>query len=135
MRKVFPVLLLGLMFSGCSSGYIAPDGRIKADLYNQEIDRTVTCDPSVCDEPARLLSGKAPSYPRSELARGLRGTVIIIYYINTDGSTGDFEIESSPSRNFSSAAIAAVREWKYQPATMNGEPVRFHVRVAIPFTQ
>jgi TonB family protein len=128
------IALLGLALAGCRTSYVARDGRINAELYNQEVDRTVVCGQD-CDQLPKLLSGAAPKYPMAAWASGARGTVVLVYDITTDGTTSNLEVESSPSEELSFAAIAAVKRWRYKPATIKGNPVSFRARVALPFVR
>ena len=71
---------------------------------------------------------------RAEIARVARveGRVIVQAVILMDGSVGDVEVLSSqPSdMGFEQAAIDAVRQWRFEPATQAGRPVDvFHTIV------
>ena len=134
MFKIAAIMITLLTISGCTSGYVTRNGTIKVATYNREIDRSVVCVPVVCDAPPKLLSGPPPKYPSAAFLAGLTGTVVLIYDISSDGSTGNFVIQSSISEEFSQAAISAVQQWKFQQATLKGKPVVFRARIAIPFS-
>lgn len=57
----------------------------------------------------------APNYPQSALDHGEEGWVMVSYTISTDGDVIEAMIEDS--------VLHAVRQWKYKPAMLNGEPV------------
>ena len=39
----------------------------------------------------------------------------------------------SPGRAFEEAAIAAVRQWRYEPGTRNGEPLLVYFTIVVEF--
>jgi protein TonB len=42
-------------------------------------------------------------------------------------------VQSSSNPAFEAPALAAVKQWKFEPGKRNGEPVRFRMRVPITF--
>lgn len=85
--------------------------------------------------PAIVVERKAPVYPRPELERGRQGWVQVNYVIGTDGRVVDPVIEdSSGSRFFEGAALRSMENWRFEPATWNGEPVeQCHTQAMITF--
>jgi len=74
---------------------------------------------------ARPLYRNPPSYPASALASRLEGWVVVSYVVLEDGSTTDPVVESSSGvRDLERSAIRAVRNWRFEPATRNGQPVQ-----------
>lgn len=82
------------------------------------------------DEPEHRVFAKpvvrvAPTYPRVELVRGNQGWVELSFVVSKEGKVLDPVVEaSSGSRHFESAAVRSVKNFRYEPATVNGEPVR-----------
>lgn len=73
---------------------------------------------------AKPIDRPPPSYPRKAAKRGVEGWVIISYTIGTDGTVSNVAIlDQSISNYFEEEALAAPLNWKYEPATINGEPV------------
>jgi protein TonB len=83
-------------------------------------------------KPARLLSSVAPIYP--QLARNQRvgGDVTIDASIDQNGRVSATKVISGPAL-LHQAAVDAVRQWKYQAATLNGQPVAMHLTVTLQF--
>ena len=80
------------------------------------------------------LSTPAPRYPREALRMGAGGTVRITVTVAADGSVERLELAgSSGNRHLDRAALEAVRRWRFQPATRNGQPVVAEVSVPIVF--
>ena len=74
-----------------------------------------------------------PIYPEVARIARLQGKVNVQAVIGLDGSVESAEILSSTNPLFNDAALAAVRQWKYRPATMDGRPVRVYFGVAVTF--
>jgi len=77
------------------------------------------------------VSTPNPGYPDSLTDTGLSGRAEVDITIKTDGSVADAELGMADQRAFGKAAMAAVKEWKFQPATRDGTPIE--IRVTIPF--
>jgi len=77
-----------------------------------------------------------PDYPLRARQRGIEGWVAIEFTISAAGTVSEaVVIRSHPGSIFDSAAIAAVRKWKYQPQIVNGQPVaRPGQRITLEFT-
>jgi bla regulator protein blaR1 len=59
-----------------------------------------------------------PSYPERALLRGIEGSVRLSYYVDSDGRVRDVRVEqSSPPSIFDSAALNALRKWRFVPGS------------------
>ncbi len=85
--------------------------------------------------PPRLLSGPKPHYPPAARARGIEGLVVLQTIVDRDGRLEDGALRVAQSiPGLDDAAIAAVRQWRFQPGRDSvGEPVRVVLRVPIRF--
>ena len=76
-----------------------------------------------------------PAYP--ELARRARieGRVVLQIVVRRDGTVGPIEVLGRPSASlgFVESAVAAVRQWRYHPATLDDRPVDVYVTVVVSF--
>ncbi len=82
-------------------------------------------------EPKRAIY-VAPIYPPVAIAARVSGTVIIEAVIGIDGSVRDAKVLRSIAL-LDDAALAAVRQWKYTPTTLNGIPVPVIMTVSVRF--
>ena len=82
--------------------------------------------------PARLLSSVAPAYPQMARNQRVSGDVKIDALIDASGRVSTMKIISGPAL-LHQAAQDAVRQWKYQPATLNGQPAPMHLTVTVQF--
>ena len=79
-----------------------------------------------------LVKKVAPVYPTQALQMRIQGTVALRATIGKDGSIKDVKVISGPAP-LARAALDAVRQWKYRPYTLNGEPVEIQTEVNINF--
>jgi len=80
----------------------------------------------------QLIDRVPPEYPARARAAHVQGTVSLLVSIGKDGSvTGVKEISGPPE--LSSAAVAAVKQWRYRPIISRGEPQEASTVVDIPF--
>jgi protein TonB len=80
-----------------------------------------------------LLTKVQPDYPKVARQARLEGKVTVQAVIGLDGSVESVEVMRSTSSLFEGAALDAVRQWKYRPATMGGQPVRVYFVVEVGF--
>jgi len=65
-----------------------------------------------------------PQYPRNELIAGVEGWVKVKFTVEADGSVSSPKIiESKPPRVFDTAAMRAIKKWKFKPKVVNGVAV------------
>ena len=91
---------------------------------------------AVASTQARPIDGRtpAPRYPTRALRRGDRGTVMVRASIGPDGvPTSVSVVDGSGSRLLDRAALEAVQQWRFHPATQNGSPTVGTVMVPISF--
>ncbi len=73
-----------------------------------------------------------PEYPAEARAAGISGVVILEATIDAEGAVTDVGVVRSVS-GLDEAAIAAVRQWRYTPTWLNGEPVPVIMTVTVNF--
>jgi periplasmic protein TonB len=83
-------------------------------------------------QPAKLLSSVAPSYPILAKNQRISGDVLIDALIDANGHVTTMKFISGPTM-LHRAAMDALRQWKYQPATLDGKPVPMHLTVKLQF--
>jgi protein TonB len=82
--------------------------------------------------PTPAKNNLTPEYPREARATGKTGTVILKVVILADGSVADVQVMRG-EEPFVSAAVAAVRRWRYEPARYKGQPITVYRIIQIPF--
>lgn len=84
--------------------------------------------------PASLVSRVNPVYPPFARQLGVSGTVIMEVRIEKDGSVGTVRVTAG-AMQLRQAAIEAVKQWKYKPASLNGAPIESTAEVKVNFTR
>ena len=82
---------------------------------------------------ANLIHDVAPQYPPEAGRARVEGTVVLMAAIGKDGSVQDVRVESGLPI-LAQAAVDAVKQWRYRPYLLNGEPVEVDSRITINFT-
>ena len=82
--------------------------------------------------PARMLSSVPPAYPALAKAQHISGDVRIDALIDANGRVTTMKVVSGPTL-LHQAAMDALRQWKYQPANLDGKPVAMHLTVTLQF--
>lgn len=77
----------------------------------------------------------APRYPRKLRRSGVTGRVALMVTIRPEGSVGNLRLTDvvPRGRGFESAAIVAVQQWLYKPATRRGIPFAVAIPVVVEF--
>ncbi|MFZ0293016.1 MAG: TonB family protein [Candidatus Sulfotelmatobacter sp.] len=80
-----------------------------------------------------LIRKVNPSYPPLARQARISGTVILRAVISKDGSIENLSLVSGHPM-LAPAAIEAVKQWKYKPYLLNGEPVEVDTEIQVNFT-
>ena len=101
----------------------------------------IACTPSAppapavpAAQPVRAVRTPPPAYPEALACEGVGGLVELMVTVGTDGRVGNVGLKrASGQRLFDEAAIAAVRDWEFAPATRGGKPVSTTISVPMNF--
>ncbi|MCA1586619.1 MAG: TonB family protein [Acidobacteria bacterium] len=91
-----------------------------------------TATTTVTRAVARQVSRTAPEYPNVLRASKVGGTVEVSFTIDATGRVTNARALSGPSP-LRAAAEKAVRQWRYEPATLNGAAVESEASVQFTF--
>jgi protein TonB len=81
---------------------------------------------------AVLIYRKDAEYPKIAKQTGAKGTVTLNATIGTDGTIKKVKVVSGHPM-LTNAAIDAVKQWRYRPTLLNGQPVETETQVLINF--
>lgn len=84
-------------------------------------------------QQARMIRQVQPVYPQIAKTAHIQGTVILHAIIAKDGTVQELQYISGPPL-LMRAAMDAVRQWRYQPTLLNGEPVEVDTTISVIFT-
>jgi len=82
---------------------------------------------------ASLVNRVQPNYPPLARQTRISGTVRLHAIISKDGSVQQLEVMSGHPL-LVQAALDAVRQWRYRPTTLNGEPVEVDTTIDVIFS-
>jgi len=85
------------------------------------------------DGPARLVHGLAPSYPEAARAAGIEGDVRLELVVGLSGSVESARIVAGIGHGLDEAALQAVRQFRFAPATKDGHVVRVRMGWSMQF--
>jgi TonB family protein len=76
-----------------------------------------------------------PEFPAPARAAGIEAQVVLQAFVRADGSVGTLEVLTCnrPGMGFEEAALEAVKQWRYEPATVDGKPVDVFFTITVDF--
>ena len=80
----------------------------------------------------KLVSSPPPSYPPGARAQYLQGVVVVDILVDVTGKVTEMAVASG-NPFLREAALAALRNWIYEPARLNGQPVAVREKVSVRF--
>jgi TonB family protein len=84
-------------------------------------------------QQAEVVSRTNPEYPLAARQARVQGAVVVLASVGPDGRIKSARALSGPPL-LQGPAVAAVKQWIYRPATLNGAPVESETRVELKFT-
>jgi protein TonB len=119
--------------------------RTEIDLPDTDVIFDIPEGPPPVEQTGPLLVGgdvQAPNKTRhvqpqyTEIARKARiqGIVIVQATINRTGQVVDAKVLKGLPMGLDQAALEAIRQWEFEPATLNGKPVDVYYNLTVNFT-
>jgi TonB family protein len=130
-RIVFTVeFTLGTNHASSSAVEVADNGAATAKAIVAENSEAslepapASAQPAPSNEvtEAKLLHSVSPSYHVEADGSSKGGTVVVKYTIQADGTVSNVKFVSGPEE-YGDAAVAAVKQWTYEPARVSGHAV------------
>jgi TonB family protein len=84
-------------------------------------------------QAAKLIHQPLPVYPQIAKTAHIEGTVVIHAIIAKDGTVKEAQYVSGPPLLLRSA-MDAVKQWVYEPTTLQGQPVEVDTTISVVFT-
>ena len=95
---------------------------------------TIADGPPVVTTAAYRERPRPPTYPRRAVDLRQQGTAIVRALVGLDGETRDVVLwRSSGVRLLDEAAVAAARDWLFQPARVGGHTIEAWVEIPVHF--
>jgi TonB family protein len=83
--------------------------------------------------PPKPIKQASPKYTSEAMRAKIQGDVDVEIIVQKDGTVGDVRVTKSLDPDLDEAAITAARQWRFQPATKNGEPVEYTCTLSLEF--
>jgi len=84
-------------------------------------------------QQAMLVNQTRPIYPQLAKAARIQGVVRLSAVIGVDGAIVNLQVLSGPPMLIP-AALDAVKQWRYRPTLLNGEPTEVATQIDVNFT-
>jgi periplasmic protein TonB len=82
---------------------------------------------------ASLINQTRPVYPALAIQARIQGNVVLHAIIDKDGKVAQLEVISGHPL-LVQAALDAVKQWRYKPTLLNGDPVEVDTTITVTFT-
>ncbi len=107
---------------------VAESSVLRADTGRDEGEAFRTYLVRDLDKAPRPELAAGPFYPPELKARGIRGSVILDYYIDESGQVRMPVVANEAAPELAALAVGAVRRWRFAPPIRHGVQVQVHVR-------
>ena len=81
----------------------------------------------------RVISQKDPEYSDEARRAHYEGTVVLWLIVGPDGLPHDVRVARSAGMGLDEKALEAVRQWRFEPALKDGQPVAVQINVEVNF--
>jgi TonB family protein len=81
----------------------------------------------------RVLRKIDPQYTEEARQARISGAVLLSVVVGADGMAHNIGVVTTPDAGLSLKAVEAVQQWKFQPATKDGEPVAVKAQIEVHF--
>lgn len=110
--------------TGALSNIVGDEGTAKPVLQTMKISQGVA--------QGLIIKRVAPEYPKNALLMRIEGAVDLVATISKTGDIKDVKVVKGDPQ-LSHAALQAVKQWKYKPYLLNGEPVDIQTQITVNF--
>jgi TonB family protein len=121
------------MFSRYEEG--SPSEAAAAQEQNRPIVKGVKREPIKVGgnvQESKLIRRVEPVYPELAKRARVQGRVVLVVTVDEEGSVAEIKVSNGHPLLYE-AAVTAVRQWKYSPTLLNGEPVPVIATVTVRF--
>lgn len=125
MRRLVYAVSVPLLLASCTATQPCPPVSQAAELRPAERERIVPPSPT---------KRVPPRYPETLREARVEGSAEVRAVIGCDGRPHGIEVLSATRPEFGRAVADALAQWRFSPATLDGEPVSVHYELAQSFT-
>lgn len=81
----------------------------------------------------KLIRNVVPEYTDEARRAKLNGDVTVWMFVDTDGTPKQVRVMKALGMGLDQNAVAAVKQWRFEPATKDGVPVRVELTAEVSF--
>jgi TonB family protein len=81
----------------------------------------------------KIVSQVPPVYPQEAKEAKIQGTIVLAAVIGKEGNPEKLSVVSGP-KELQTSALDAVRQWKWQPYLLNGEPIEVETTINVVYS-
>jgi TonB family protein len=131
-RSFFRAVSVSL-FAGLVTSPLAADG--DEDKKDKESNSAADAvyEPGGEVKPPKLVHYVEPAFSSSSKEAFVEGTVKISTVVTSDGKPTDGKVVKGLNSDEDRTAMEAVMQWRFEPGTKSGKPVKVHVNVEVDF--
>ena len=126
--QVAAVLILGLM---CIS-LLAQDESENTKVGSETPSTAIYTVGGGVSAP-RAIKTPDPQYTKEAQKDRIQGKVVLWVTITPEGLPKNIKVRRSLGHGLDEEAIKAVKQWKFKPSTLNGQPVAVQINVEVTF--
>ena len=104
-------------------------GRVQRASSLETVDKP-GMSPEIAEES--LLHRVEPDYPEEALRQRIQGAVVLDVRADRDGSIQEVKLLRGEPL-LADAAIAAVKQWRFKPLVVKGQPVEMRTNITLNF--
>jgi TonB family protein len=133
VAAIFACAALGLAVCGSAAamGMHAGAGPASEDGGQAKAPKQLSVSANVMQ--GNLINKAMPVYPPDAKKAKIQGTVVLQAVVGKDGDVKNLRVLSGP-QELQQSALDAVRQWKYKPYLLNGDPVEVETTVNIVYS-
>lgn len=90
-------------------------------------------NPPPCLMPPRPVFAPDPDYSDEARKAKYEGTCVLRVIVGADGKTHNIRVARMLGQGLDEKAIDAVKQWRFEPATKDGQPVAVEVNISVSF--
>lgn len=81
----------------------------------------------------KLVKQPEPEFPKQSIKHNLSGTVNVTITVDEAGMPQNVQVDAPVGHGFDEAALKAVRQYRFEPATRDGKPVAVALHIEVAF--
>lgn len=81
----------------------------------------------------KVIRKQEPTYTKEATRKKIQGITVLSLVIDSKGLPGSIEVVKSLDAGLDQKAIEAVRQWRFNPAMKDGQPVAVHANIEVHF--